>query len=404
MINKKKVSWILYDWANSAYATIVLAGFYPIIFAEHFASLFSNSERTFVLGISNSAASLLLIIIAPVLGIIADKKQVKLRFLILFAFISIISTLSLAFIGKDHWALASLFFSISLFGFMLSNVFYDSMLLDFNRDQYNSISSYGYAIGYLGGGIAFVISLSFLFYFNDSPIDLIINKKIVFIFTSIWWLIFMIPLMIYWKDIRATNHKLNINLRDTYKKIISNKKIFYFLISYWLYIDGVDTIIRMAVNYGITIGFTSNDLLIALLVTQFISFPGTLLINKLAEYKSIEYSIIFCLFLYIFITLIAYNLTTIYEFYLIAIIIGLAQGGVQALSRSYFASIIPDNRSSEFFGVYNMLGKFAALLGPILVGTVTILSNNSRLGMLSIITFFIMGLYLFNKQSKIKQS
>ena len=158
---------------------------------------------------------------------------------------------------------------------------------------------------------------------------------------------------------------------------------------------------RMAVNYGITIGFTSNHLLIALLLIQFISFPGTLLMNVIARVYSIQFSITLCLSIYLIVTILSYSLTTVYEFYFIAILIGLAQGGIQALSRSYYAILIPKSQSSEYFGIYNMLGKFAALLGPLLVGIVTILSDNSRLGMLSISIFFIIGIYLFNKQRQI---
>ncbi|MBS82710.1 MAG: MFS transporter [Gammaproteobacteria bacterium] len=403
MKDKKIFSWVMYDWANSAYATIVLAGFYPIIFAENFASLFSDVERTLVLGISNSSASLLLIILAPLIGLISDRRQDKKNFLIFFAIISILSTLFLSFVGKDSWMLASLLFSISLFGFMLSNVFYDSMLVNFESldKNYDSISSYGYAIGYLGGGIAFVLSLLFLFYFNDSTIALITEKKIVFIFTAFWWLLFMIPLMLYWKNNNSNISSDKINIIDTYRYVKNDKRLLYFLFAYWIYIDGVDTIIRMAVNYGMTIGFTSSDLLIALLVTQFVSFPGTLLINKLANYYTIDISIKLCLIVYIIITFISFNLTSIYEFYLIAILIGIVQGGIQALSRSYYARLIPKNRSSELYGVYNMLGKFAALVGPLVVGFVSYLFDSTRIGILSLSLFFIFGIYLFNKQSKI---
>tara|TARA_B100000686_G_scaffold342203_1_gene420881 strand:- start:604 stop:1830 length:1227 start_codon:yes stop_codon:yes gene_type:complete len=402
--NKKIFSWVMYDWANSAYATIVLAGFYPIIFAENFALLFSDVERTLVLGISNSSASLLLIILAPLIGLLSDRKQDKKNFLIFFALISISSTLLLSFVGENSWMLASLLFSISLFGFMLSNVFYDSMLVNFEGSDknYDSISSYGYAIGYLGGGIAFVLSLLFLFYFDDKTMTLIAEKKIVFIFTALWWLIFMIPLILYWKNDDGNISSDKINLLDTYRYVKNDKRLLYFLFAYWIYIDGVDTIIRMAVNYGMTIGFTSSDLLIALLVTQFVSFPGTLLINKLASYYTIDISIKICLFIYIIITFISFNLTSIYEFYLIAILIGLVQGGIQALSRSYYARLIPRNRSSELYGVYNMLGKFAALIGPLVVGLVSYMFDSTRMGILSLSLFFIFGIYLFNKQSRIK--
>ena len=393
--NKKYYSWVLYDWANSAYATIVLAGFFPIIYAEYFAASVDQSERTLYLGISNSAASLLLIISAPFFGLLADRFNKKKLFLSIFALVSIASTFLLSFISINSFILASILFSISLLGFMMANVFYDSMLLDFENDKFSKISSYGYAFGYLGGGLAFVIALAFLYYAGQSEIELIASKKIVFIFTSLWWLLFMIPLIIFWKDDVRTN-KFKISISQSFKELFSNKKIFYFLLAYWVYIDGVDTVIRMAVNYGLTIGFSSTDLLVALLVTQFVSFPGTLIILKISDLFSIERAIMFCLLIYLGITYFAYSLYSVQQFYMIAALIGFVQGGIQALSRSYFAALIPDNRSSEYFGIYNMLGKFAALLGPLIVGLVTFYTSDSRVGIGSISIFFIIGFFLFN--------
>ena len=400
MKNKKYYSWVLYDWANSAYATIVLAGFFPIIYAEYFAASIDQSERTLYLGISNSAASLLLIISAPLFGLLADRFNKKKLFLSVFALVSIASTFMLSFISSNSFILASMLFSISLLGFMMSNVFYDAMLLEFENDKFNKISSYGYAFGYLGGGTAFVLALIFLYYTGESNIELIATKKIVFIFTSLWWLLFMIPLILFWDD-RSKPNKLKLSITESFKEVFSNKKVFYFLLAYWVYIDGVDTVIRMAVNYGLTLGFSSSDLLIALLVTQFVSFPGTLVILKISDFFSIEKAIIFCLLIYLSITYLAYNLYTVQQFYIIAILIGFAQGGIQALSRSYFAALIPDNRSSEYFGIYNMLGKFAALLGPIVVGLITFYTSDSRIGIASIAIFFIIGIILFNFSRKL---
>ena len=394
MDSKKYYSWVLYDWANSAYATIVLAGFFPIIFAEYFASSIPASERTLYLGISNSSASLILIFIAPLFGLMADKFSNKKSFLLIFAGLSIISTLILSLISKDSYVLASIFFSISLLGFMMSNVFYDSMLLNFSSERYDKVSSTGYALGYLGGGLAFVFTLIFLYFNSDSSIEIISSNKIVFIFAASWWMIFMIPLFLHWSE-EKTESKTT-SLIDTFKEIKSTKPIFLFLLAYWIYIDGVDTIIRMAINYGLILGFGSSDLLIALLVTQFVAFPGTLLINKISEYFTSEVAIIGCLTMYLIITILAYNLESIFEFYLIASLIGLVQGGIQALSRSYFARLIPHNKHSEYFGIYNMLGKFAALIGPLVVGLITYITNDPRLGMLSIGLFFIVGIILFN--------
>ena len=402
MDSKKFYSWVLYDWANSAYATIVLAGFFPIIFAEYFATSVLPSERTLYLGISNSVASLILIFIAPIFGLLSDKFSNKKLFLLIFASLSISSTLILSLIAKDSYVLASIFFSISLLGFMMSNVFYDSMLLNFESHEYDKISSTGYAVGYLGGGIAFVFTLVFLYSNSDSSIEIISSNKIAFVFAALWWLLFMIPLIIYW--IEKPNHQIQTtNIIDTFKEIKLNKPILFFLISYWIYIDGVDTIIRMAINYGLILGFTNYDLLVALLVTQFVAFPGTLIINKISELSSVTTTISGCLIMYLIITLLSYSLDNIYEFYLIACLIGFVQGGIQALSRSYFAHLIPNNKHSEYFGIYNMLGKFAALIGPLLVGFVTYASNNARLGILSISIFFIIGLIMFYKSLNYKK-
>jgi UMF1 family MFS transporter len=400
--SKKFYSWVLYDWANSAYATIVLAGFFPIIFAEYFATSLLSSERTLYLGISNSAASLILIFIAPIFGLLSDKFSNKKLFLLIFASLSILSTLILSFIAKDSYVLASIFFSISLLGFMMSNVFYDSMLLNFESHEYDKTSSMGYAVGYLGGGIAFVFTLVFLYFNSDSSIELISSNKIAFIFAAFWWLLFMIPLIIYWTE-KPTHKTKTTNIIDTFKEIKLNKPILFFLISYWIYIDGVDTIIRMAINYGLILGFTNYDLLFALLVTQFVAFPGTLIINKISELSSVVTTISGCLIMYLIITFLSYSLDSIYEFYLIACLIGFVQGGIQALSRSYFARLIPNGKHSEYFGIYNMLGKFAALIGPLLVGLVTYVSDNARLGILSISIFFIIGLIMFNKSLDYKK-
>ena len=179
--SKKYYSWVLYDWANSAYATIVLAGFFPIIYAEYYATTITDSERTLYLGVSNSVASIILIFIAPIFGLLSDKFSNKKLFLIIFAALSISSTFTLSMISNDSYILASILFSISLLGFMMSNVFYDSMLLNFESDNYDAVSSMGYAFGYLGGGLAFVLSLALLYMQGDSSLDIISSKKIVFI-------------------------------------------------------------------------------------------------------------------------------------------------------------------------------------------------------------------------------
>tara|TARA_Y100000817_G_C16674554_1_gene463076 strand:- start:87 stop:728 length:642 start_codon:yes stop_codon:yes gene_type:complete len=211
----------------------------------------------------------------------------------------------------------------------------------------------------------------------------------------------MLPLILNWKNLNKKSVSKQRFLRDTFKDIFENKVIFYFLLSYWVYIDGVDTIIRMAVNYGLTLGFTPDHLLIALLITQFVAFPGTLFINKIAQYKTTEFGILFCLIIYLIITYLSYVLTTLAEFFIIAILIGLVQGGIQALSRSYYSTLIPKDRHCEYFGIYNMLGKFAALLGPLVVGLITYIFDSTRTGILSLSIFFVIGIFLFLKHKKL---
>ena len=213
----------------------------------------------------------------------------------------------------------------------------------------------------------------------------------------------MIPLILYWNDSTQTYATEKSNLKKTFSDILNNKLILYFLVSYWVYIDGVDTIIRMAVNYGITLGFNQNDLLLALILVQFVGFPGTLIINALANKLGTEIGIIICISSYLFISIFASLIDSLVGFYIIAVAIGTVQGGIQALSRSYFSSIIPKSRDSEFFGVYNMLGKFAALLGPVLVGFTTYLANDSRLGILSVSVLFMIGLLLMAKVRNISR-
>ena len=226
MNSKKYYSWVLYDWANSAYATIVLAGFFPIIYAEYYATTINDSERTLYLGFSNSVASIVLIFIAPIFGLLSDRFSNKKIFLLFFAALSISSTFILSIISNDSYILASILFSISLLGFMMSNVFYDSMLLNFESDNYDAVSSMGYAFGYLGGGLAFVFSLVLLYMHGESSVDLISSKKIVFIIAGLWWTIFMIPLLVFWKDNKNTT--VSTTVFDTFREIRLNKSIFIF--------------------------------------------------------------------------------------------------------------------------------------------------------------------------------
>lgn len=410
-INKTTFSWALYDWANSAYATVILAGFFPLFFKQYWSDATDVSTSTFQLGLTNSIASTIIVILAPVLGAVADTGNIKKRLLLIFALLGILMSGALYFVGQGETTLALFLFCLSAIGFSGSIIFYDSLIVGICEEKnYNKVSSLGYALGYLGGGILFAIDVYMtlnpeMFGFKDSAAAV----KFSFLTVSIWWFIFSIPLFINVPEINmSSNIKMTSvitggfqQLRKTFHKIKKLPMVILFLIAYWLYIDGVDTIVRMAVDYGMSLGFNSSDLISALLITQFVGFPAAIGFGYLASYIGAKRGILLAIVIYFLMTLWASQINSVSEFYMLAIIIGLVQGGIQALSRSFYAGIIPKDQSAEFFGFYNMLGKFAAVLGPVMMGVVSVLTQNPRISILSISVLFIAGgvlLYYVNEE------
>ena len=413
-INKTVFSWALYDWANSAYATVVLAGFFPLFFKEYWSDAANASTSTFQLGITNAIASTVIVILAPVLGAIADAGNLKKRLLLLFALLGILMSAGLYFVAQHETLLALTLFALSIIGFSGSIVFYDSLLTGVAEEKdFNNVSSLGYALGYLGGGVLFAFDVYMtlnpeVFGFEDSAEAV----KFSFLTVSVWWFVFSIPLFINvpevkTKDVRIGNAIFNglKQLKSTFHAIRKLRMVLLFLVAYWLYIDGVDTVVRMAVDYGMSLGFNSSDLITALLITQFVGFPAAIGFGYLANYIGTKNGILLAIFIYFLMTLWASQITSVSEFYMLAITIGLVQGGVQALSRSFYASIIPKHQSAEFFGFYNMLGKFAAVLGPIMMGVVSLTTQSPRLSILSISILFIAGAILlyYVDEEKAKQ-
>ena len=414
-INKTSFSWALYDWANSAYATVILAGFFPLFFKQYWSDAADVSTSTFQLGLTNSIASTIIVILAPILGAIADAGNLKKRLLFIFALLGILMSGGLYFVAQQQTYLALCLFALSVIGFSGSIIFYDSLLVDVAEEKnYDRLSTFGYALGYLGGGVLFAFDVFMmlnpqLFGFASSEAAV----KFSFLTVSIWWFIFSLPLFfnvpeIYSKDIKSSPVLKISNvvfgafrqLKMTFHKIRKLRMVLLFLVAYWLYIDGVDTIVRMAIDYGMSLGFTATDLITALLITQFVGFPAAIGFGYLANYIGAKRGILLAVFVYFLVTLWASEITVVSEFYVLAIIVGLVQGGVQALSRSFYARIIPQSQSAEFFGFYNMLGKFAAVLGPILMGVVSLLTQNPRLSILSVSVLFVAGgilLYFVNE-------
>ncbi len=400
-IRRQKWSWAFYDWANSAYATTVMAGFFPVFFKEYWNAGLSAVDSTFRLGMANSLASLAIVLMAPVLGAIADNLSRRKAMLFAFAFLGIVMTGGLYLVGQGHWLLAAVLYVASVIGFSGSNVFYDSLLpFVSNNDDIDRVSALGYSLGYLGGG--FLLSINVMMTMYPSWFGLVDNVSAVrfsFLVVACWWLVFSLPLMFFVEEQRTDSarrptHYIErgfVRIWRTLHEIRALRNIWIFLIAYWLYIDGIDTIIRMAVDYGLSLGFDQNSLIAALLITQFVGFPSALVFGWLGSLYGPKAGITTGLVIYMIVTVWASLMSTTIEFYILAIMIGLAQGGVQALSRSLYARMIPVNRTAEFFGFYNMLGKFAAIIGPAMMGLIGLLTESSRVGLLSLLVLFILG-------------
>tara|TARA_X000001036_G_scaffold402684_1_gene408670 strand:+ start:14152 stop:15423 length:1272 start_codon:yes stop_codon:yes gene_type:complete len=402
MDKKKVLSWALYDWANSAFATTVMAGFFPLFFTNYWSKdIITDDESTFYLGLSNSLASLIVAVMAPFLGAISDTVSTKKKFLFTFAFLGILSTSLLWIVEQGNWQLAAILYGLGCIGFSSGNVFYDSLLPSIaKKKDLDFVSSLGFVIGYLGGGILFVLNI--LMYQNPQWFgisDATTAIRLSFVTVGIWWAIFSIPIFLFVPEKKIINNNsfgqtisLGWNqLKTTFIEIKQMKIIGTFLLSYWLYMDGVDTIIRMALNIGSTLGFESNDMITALIMVQFIGIPAGLAFNWFSSKITPKYAVLVAIFFYTLGTGLAYFMTTKLHFFMLAGMIGLFQGGIQAISRSLFARLVPKGKEGEFFGFYNMLGKFSAVLGPILLGAVTLITGSVRLGLLSIVGLFIGG-------------
>ena len=409
MINSKKsiLAWSLYDWANSAFATTVMAGFFPVFFKEYWSTTDNVTLSTWYLGLGNSIASILVAALAPFIGAIADRGTAKKKLLIFFAFLGIIATGGLWIVNQGHWQMAILFYIIASIGFMSGNIFYDALLPAVaTKEKYDYASSLGYSLGYIGGGLLFLINVLMYLqphYFGIS--DGATAIRLSFISVAVWWAIFSIPLILFVKE--PTIHKpigIFSSIKEGWSQLVSTlskirqfKVVVTFLMAYWLYIDGVDTIIRMAVDYGTSIGFPASSLITALLLVQFVAFPATLIYSRFASKIGIKNALYTAILGYTLITIFGAFVSKEWHFYVIAVFIACFQGGIQALSRSLYSRIIPKNQAAEFFGFYNMLGKFAAIIGPPMMGYIGLITGNPRIGILSIVILFILGGFILTK-------
>ena len=405
---KERWAWAFYDWANSAFITTVVVAFFPIFFRSYWAKDLPSETVTLHLGTANALASLSVMLLAPFLGAVADRGGIKKPLMAIFVALGVCATLLLTLIGENQWQLAMFAFVLAVVGFLGANIFYDSLLVDVAEEKdFNRVSALGYGLGYLGGGLLFLLCVLLTlhpewFHLGSDKVSAV---RWAFGVTAVWWALFSIPLwlLVHQRTTNTVSKRPAIgrlitegwrDFIDTFQHIRQLKSVGLFLLAYWFYIDGVDTVIVMSVDYGQTLGFPQDSLITALLVTQFIAFPAAILFGYLGNKLGAKQGILIGLAAYVVITLGASQMQTVNGFYALAMCVGLVQGGVQALSRSLFASLIPADQAAKFFGFYNMLGKFAAVLGPLLVGVVGVLTGSSRLGLLAVLILFIIGGFL----------
>ncbi len=395
------VGWALYDWANSAFATTVMAGFFPVFFKQYWNAGVVATESTLRLGMISGVASFVVAVMAPALGAIADRSGARVRMMMSFTVLGAAATAGLVFVGQGHWLWAAALYLVASLGFWGGIVFNDSLLLHVAEpDEYDLVSGYGYSLGYLGGGLLFACNVLMTLHpqWFGLP-DATAAVRWSFVTVGIWWFVFALPCALWVRETAGTG-KLPWGqavgqglheLRATLHEVTRYRPVLWFLAAYFLYIDGVNTIIKMAVDYGLSLGFPAAGLVAALLLTQFVAFPAALAFGWLGSRIGPRRGIFLALAVYAGATFYAYTIEDPRDFYTLAVIIGLVQGGVQSLSRSYFGRLVPEGKSSEFFGFYNMMGKASAIAGPVLVGITAAVTGDSRTSILSILLLFLGG-------------
>lgn len=396
------VSWCLYDWANSAFATTIMAAVLPVFYSSVAATDLSKTTASSYWGYTNTIAMLIVAFTAPVLGALADHSGMKKKFLAAFAALGILSTAGLVGVGRGDWLLASSLYILGMVGFSGGNNFYDSLLPHVAGDQeIDRISSWGYATGYLGGGILLVFNLAMILkpqFFGLPNAEW--GTRYSFLTVSIWWALFTIPLLKNVSEppvvriagesanpLRASLQRLSL----TFRNLRRHREAFKFLMAFWLYNDGIGTIISMAVIFGAEIHIAQEHLIGSILAVQVVGVPCSILFGRIAGKIGPKNSIFIGLIIYTGIAIGGYFLQTALHFWILAIFVGFVQGGTQALSRSLFGTLIPKSRSAEFYSFYDVSSKFAGIIGPAVFGIVGQLTGSSRLSILSLVVFFVVG-------------
>jgi len=405
-IDKKVFAWALYDWANSAFALSVLAVLFPLFLGSYWSAGDSGAAVTARLAWITAGASAIVSILAPIFGTIADKGGFRKHFLLILALIGAFMTAMLGLVDEGDWPLALGFYLVASIGFYSSTVFYDSLIIDVTKPRYYSfVSSLGFSLGYLGGATLLALHVWML----TSPGTFGLASateamKFAFVSVGAWWALFLIPLIAFVPESRSGIAVASGVVRAAYKELKSTishirrfRNVVVFLLAYWLYIGGVFTVIFMAANYGQRLGFSQQDLVKALMITNFVGFPATLLYGFFGHNFGSRLGIYFALIVYVAVCSWAVFMTEVHQFYVMAIIIGCVQGGVQGLSRSLYASLIPPSQPGEFFGFYNMVTKFSHVLGPVMVGLAATFTEDPKYVLLILLPLFIGGALLLRQ-------
>jgi MFS transporter, UMF1 family len=404
---KEEKSWALYDWGSSAYSIIITTAVFPLFYKSAATEAgVSLSDSTAYLGYTIAIFTFILALLGPLLGTIADYEGLKKKFFSAFFLVGTAATALLAFVPSDNWLMLLVCYTFAALGATGANVFYDAFIVDVTTEKrMNTVSAFGYGLGYIGSTIPFILSIAIIVLSQQEilPISTINASRIAFVITAIWWIAFSIPMFRHVHQRYYIEREPNPisqsfkRLSKTVREIRQYRALFLFLIAYFFYIDGVGTIISMSTAYGTDLGLSSVSLLIVLFATQVVAAPFAILYGRLSERFTGKKMLYVGILVYIIVCIYAFFLETIVDFWILAMLVATSQGGIQALSRSYFGKLVPKENSNEFFGFYNIFGKFAAILGPLLVAVTSQVTGNSSLGVFSLVILFIIGLLILSR-------
>ncbi|AZN40147.1 MFS transporter [Paenibacillus albus] len=404
-MNTKAVrSWIMYDWANSAFATTVMAAVMPVFYKTVAGANLDGNTAENYWGYTQTIAMIFVALLCPVLGAIADFAGSKVKFLSIFMIIGALATVAMGLVGEDDWLFASILVVIGTIGFAASNTFYDGLITEVSTPEtLNAVSNKGYAMGYLGGGLLLLINLVMIEGWEKLGFpNKTIATQIVFVTVGIWWVVFSLPII---RNVKETAQGTAKGFGDAVQKgmqrigstirtLKSYPELLKYMASFWFFNDGINTVIVMATIYGAGIGIETSDLIAALLITQFVGYPCTLLFINVAARLGIKKSLYSSLFVYVIIVILGFFMESALHFYILAIMVGVVQGGSQATARSLYATLVPPSKTAEFFGFLSLSSKFAAVAGPAVFSVVGTITGSSRLGILALLAFFIIGIVI----------